>query len=416
MKFVLNWRFGLGWLNPLGKRKLLFAGICALSMAVAVMLSFPIQAQNTPLPASTATELRGVWLTNIDSNVLFQRDRLKNALKQLKELNFNVVYPTVWNWGYTLYPSSVAKSVTGIAIDPEPGLKGRDMLAEAVAEGHKQGLKVIPWFEFGFMAPADSQLAKKRPEWLTSRRDGSKIWKEGTHNRVWLSPFRPDVQKFIQNLIVEIVRKYDIDGIQFDDHFGLPSELGYDPYTVALYKKEHGGKAPPSNSKDPEWVQWRANKITSFMKQVFLAIKAVKKDCLVSVSPNPQRFSYDYFLADWQKWERMGLIEELIIQIYRNDMNVFISELEQPEVKAAKAHIPVSIGIITGLKGKFITMEQIQAQIKQVRDRKFAGVSFFFYETLWNLTKEPAQQRLSGFQGTFTQPTRHPNLLAGWKP
>ena len=70
------------------------------------------------------------------------------------------------------------------------------------------------------------------------------------------------MQKFIQDLIVEIVKNYDIDGIQFDDHFGLPSELGYDAYTTALYKKEHQGKLPPADFKDPEWVNWRANKIT----------------------------------------------------------------------------------------------------------------------------------------------------------
>ena len=111
------------------------------------------------------------------------------------------------------------------------------MLKEIVTEGHKKGLTVIPWFEFGFMAPADSLLAKNRPQWLTSRSDGTKIVKEGTHDRVWLNPFRPDVQQFIQDLIVEIVKNYDIDGIQFDDHFGLPSELGYDAYTVALIQK-----------------------------------------------------------------------------------------------------------------------------------------------------------------------------------
>ncbi|MHC5720457.1 MAG: glycoside hydrolase family 10 protein, partial [Nostoc sp.] len=127
---------------------------------------------------------------------------------------------------------------------------------------------------------------------------------------------------------VEIVRNYNIDGIQFDDHFGLPSELGYDAYTVALYKKEHRGQAPSKDSQDPEWVRWRANKITEFMKRVFKSIKATKKACLVSVAPNPQRFSYDFSLADWQKWERLGIIEDLVLQVYRDDLNVFISELE----------------------------------------------------------------------------------------
>lgn len=388
-------------------RKLVFlAAMVAVSMMAVVMLSFPLNAQ---IPKST--ELRGVWLTNIDSDVLFESNRLKQSLINLHRLNFNTVYPAVWNWGYTLYPSKVAAKVIGKSVDPTPGLQKRDMLKEIVTEGHKQGLTVIPWFEFGFMAPADSLLAKNRPNWLTNRRDGTKIIKEGTHNRVWLNPFRPEVQQFIQDLIIEIVKSYDIDGIQFDDHFGLPSELGYDAYTTALYKKEHQGKLPPADFKDPEWVSWRANKITDFMKRVFTAIKANKKDCIVSVAPNPQRFSYEYFLADWQKWERMGIIEDLVLQIYRNDLNVFISELEYPEVKLAQSHIPVSIGILSGLKNRSVPMTQIQTQIEKVRERKFAGISFFFYETLWNMSQEKPQQRQLAWQKIFPTPTTYPNTV-----
>ncbi|MBD2198046.1 glycoside hydrolase family 10 protein [Calothrix anomala FACHB-343] len=409
---VVRWNF-----YQTSKRGL-FAIIVVLSMMASLMLSFPLNAQTpTSLPVrSPGTELRGVWLTNIDSDVLFEGNRLKSSLQKLKELNFNVVYPTVWNWGYTLYPSKVAASAIGRSLDPTPGLQGRDMLKEVVEEGHKQSLKVIPWFEFGFMAPADSQLAKRYPQWLTNRRNGTRIVKEGTHDRVWLSPFRPDVQKFIQDLIVEIVKNYDIDGIQFDDHFGLPSELGYDPYTIALYRKEHRGLAPSNNPKDPEWVSWRANKITNYMKQVFTAIKAVKKDCIVSVAPNPQRFSYEYFLADWEKWERMGLVEDLVLQIYRDDLKVFVKELEYPEVIAAKKHIPVSIGILSGLKGKTVPIQQIQTQVQKVRDRNFAGVAFFFYETLWNMSKEKPLDRQTGLQQIFPNSTTYPNLLAGWKP
>ncbi|PPJ64383.1 glycoside hydrolase family 10 protein [Cuspidothrix issatschenkoi] len=389
-------------------RKLGFlAAMITVSMVAFFMLSFPLNAQ-----ISKSTELRGVWLTNIDSDVLFEKERLKQSLQTLHQLNFNTVYPAVWNWGYTLYPSKVIAKVIGKSVDPTPGLQKRDMLKEIVRDGHKQGLTVIPWFEFGFMAPADSLLAKNRPYWLTNRSDGIKIVKEGTHNRVWLNPFRPDVQQFIQDLIVEIVKNYDIDGIQFDDHFGLPSELGYDAYTTALYKKEHKGKLPPADFKNPEWVSWRANKITDFMKRVFVAIKANKKDCIVSVAPNPQRFSYEYFLADWQKWERMGIVEDLVLQIYRNDLNVFISELEYPEVKQAQNHIPVSIGILTGLKNRTVPMEQIKTQIGKVRERKFAGVSFFFYETLWNMSQEKPQQRQQAWQKIFPTPANYPNLLA----
>lgn len=388
-----------------------FVLVIALGFCLVMML----QSGSTQPLRTAKTELRGVWMTNIDSNVLFKREVLTAALQNLKTLNFNTVYPTVWNWGYTLYPSPVAQKVIGKSLDPEPGLKGRDVLKEIVTQGHQQGLDVIPWFEFGFMAPADSSLAKRHPNWLTSRRDGSRIWAEGKHDRVWLNPFRPEVQNFIQNLIVEIVSKYDVDGIQFDDHFGLPSELGYDSYTVSLYKKEHSGKNPPANPQDPEWLRWRADKITTYLQRVFKAVKARKPNVILSMAPNPQRVSYELFLADWQKWERRGLIEELVLQVYRNDLNVFIKELEYPEVQAAKKHIPVGVGILSGLKNRSVPITQIQNQVAAARSRNFAGVSFFFYETLWNLSNEQSSDRQNAFKTIFPDQVKRPNLLVGWQ-
>ena len=406
--------------NKLASRADVAAFVCQATATAGLVPSQYIAKASTP-PSNTAkTELRGVWLTNIDSNVLFSPASVTDAIQRLQALNFNTVYPTIWNWGYTLYPSQVAERVIGRAVrlvtpldkslDPDLGTQGRDMLKEMVEQGHQKGMRVIPWFEFGFMAPADSELAKRHPDWLTQNGKGVKIKKEGNDDRVWLNPFKPEVQKFIQDLAVEMVSNYDVDGIQFDDHFGLPSDLGYDPFTIQLYKQEHLGKSPPTNPQDAEWVRWRANKITDFLTQVFKAIKDRKQNAIVSISPNPQRDSYQFFLADWANWERRGLVEELIVQIYRDNFNTFISELEQPEVKAARNHIPVAIGILSGLKNKPVSLTQIRQQVEAVRNRGFAGMSFFFYETLWNNASEPLDQRQSAFRLLFPMPVEPPEL------
>ena len=380
----------------------------------------------TPISSQMATkpirEIRGVWITNVDSDVLFTRDRLATAIKDLRSLNFNTIYPVVWNWGYTTYPSKVAKRVVGSSFMPKKsagllinrklsrteGLEGRDVLKEMVTQGHKQGLAVIPWFEFGFMAPATtdpagSDLAKLHPDWLTQKQDGGTTWKEGKDPRVWLNPFKPEVKQFIIDLVVEVVGKYDVDGIQFDDHFGLPSEFGYDKFTVDLYKLEHQGKLPPQDYKNEEWINWRADKITALMRDLFAAIKATNPKAIVSISPNPQTFAKSFFLQDWAKWERQGLVEELLIQVYRDKLETFVGELQKPEVQLASKHIPVGIGILTGVKPKPISMKQIQTQIAAVRKQGLAGVSFFFYETLWKLTNEPAAIRKDGFRQVFAQ-------------
>ncbi len=389
-------------------------GLASLGLAIALLLSglfsvLPPSAQefpdtpHEPIPNETLPpELRGVWLTNIDSEVLFSQDNVQRSLQRLHRLNFNTLYPTVWNWGYTLYPSPVADAAFGHELDPHPGLQGRDMLQEIVDQGHDQGMAVIPWFEFGLMAPSYSDLARQHPDWLTQRSDGTQVKMEGDHPRVWLNPLHPEVRQLILDLIGELAANYEIDGIQLDDHFGMPVEFGYDPYTVEQYRRSHNGQSPPEDPTDADWKQWRADQITDLMVQVFETIKANRPDCLVALSPNPRQFSYDQFLQDWWRWEREGYIEELIVQVYRNDLERFVYELEQPEIDQIRTHIPLAIGILTGLRDRPVEMSLIQDQVNIVRDYNLAGVSFFFYESLGD--------RDSAFQELFPTPTRRPTL------
>lgn len=388
--------------------------ILALIIAFAIALTStaifsPRGWAQTPPKMPTKTELRGIWLTNIDSDVIFSRKNINDAVNRLEKLNFNTIYPTVWQGGYTIHPSAVAKRVFGQLNDPAPALKGRDVLKEIITEAHKKGIAVIPWFEFGFMAPAKSELARLHPDWLAKRRDGSTIWKEGIEDRVWLSPFHPEVQKFIQDLVVELVANYDLDGIQFDDHFGLPSEFGYEPLTVLMYQKDIK-KPPSSDSRETFWVRWRADRINQFMGKLFTAIKARKQKCIVALSPNPFNFALPASLQDWFTWERRGYIEEIVLQVYRSDIKRFNAELEREEVKLAKPHIPTAIGILTGLKNNPVPLKQIQEQVQEVRKRNFAGVSFFFYESLSNWAKETPEERNTAFRTFFPTKIQRPSV------
>ncbi len=356
------------------------------------------------------TEIRGVWITNIDSEVLFSSTATKAAVNRLANLNFNTLYPTVWQGGYTLYPSQVAQQVFGKYLDHTPGLQGRDFLQEIISEAHEKGLTIIPWFEFGFMAPADSELARLHPNWLTKRRDGTTIKMQGKYPRVWLNPFHPEVQKFILDLVMEIVTKYDIDGIQFDDHFGLPAEFGYDDFTVKLYEKELPGLYPPDDYQETFWVRWRADKINNFMERISKEIKAIKPDCIISVSPNPLHFALPAYLQDWLTWKTEKWIDEIVLQIYRRDIKRFIKELERTEVKLAKNHIPFAIGILSGLKNNSTPITTIEEQVEAVRQRNFAGVSFFFYESLWKWGKESENIRNQSLEEIFYGKISRPHI------
>lgn len=357
---------------------------------------------NLPAASQTRSEVRGVWLTSNDADIVRDRVKLQDALAQLRQLNFNTVYPVVWNAGYAMYPSAVAQQ-TGIQSFVYRGLEGQDILDDLTAQAHAQGLLVIPWFEFGFMAPPTSELALKHPEWLTQQQDGTQTSMSAAGEVVWLNPFRPEVQQFISSLVLEIVSQYDVDGIQFDDHTSLPREFGYDRYTINLYQQETH-KSPPASVSDSDWVRWRADKITAFMAQLNRAVKARKPHAIFSVSPNYYDFAYKMHLQDWMAWVRQNIVDELIVQVYRPSLDSFIAQITLPEIQATQQKIPTGIGILTGLRNSPVSIAQIQSQSRAAQSRGL-GVTFFYYESLWDYAPEPIDQRKAGFQTIFPYPS-----------
>jgi len=399
---------------------------------------------------SVRSEIRGVWLTNNDLTIMRDRLKLNEALTKLKQLNFNTIYPVVWNSGYAMYPSVTAQK-TGIQPFLFKGTEGQDILADVVAKSHAQGLLVIPWFEFGFMTPSTSELAINRKNWLTQKRDRSLNSINEDGEVVWLNPFRPEVQEFITNLVLEVVSNYDVDGIQFDDHMSLPKEFGYDDYTVNLYKKEALLKIktcqaqqktpkallkpikpspllkistpqPPAvfrncgtiptepalNPTNPQWVEWRANKITEFMVRLNKAVKQRKPRAVFSVSPNYQDFAYKEQLQDWSEWVRQGIVDELIVQVYRSNLQSFLDVINRPEIALTSQKTLTAIAILSGLRNNPAAMRQIQFQVQAVRERNL-GISFFYFNSLWNYGPEPITERQAQFRGFFTNSVRNFN-------
>jgi uncharacterized lipoprotein YddW (UPF0748 family) len=354
-----------------------------------------------PYPTLPKQDIRGVWLTNNDMNVLKDRRKLSEAMGTLGQLNFNTVYPVVWNSGYATYRSQVTQQA-GIQSFFYQGTEGQDLLAEITAQAHRHGLTVVPWFEFGLMAPASSELALNHPEWLTQTRTGETTSVSDAGEVAWLNPFHPEAQKFITDLVLEITTQYDVDGIQFDDHMSLPNQFGYDSYTRSLYTQETK-KPVPNNPEDADWTRWRANKITDFMTQLRLAVKERKPQAIVSVSPNYADFAYKFHLQDWRTWINRGLVDELIVQVYGADMNRFVNKITRPEMLEANQKISTAVGIMTGQRRKPVAIGQIQAQVQAAHDRGL-GVVFFYFESLWNDAPEPARDRQLGFQYLFRNP------------
>jgi uncharacterized lipoprotein YddW (UPF0748 family) len=342
-------------------------------------------------------------MTHFGVALMHHTTRLDNTIAHLANESVNTLYPAVWNHGHTLHHSAVMQTYGGSQHNPWLYLPfSGDLLPGLVAESHRQQLRLIPWFEYGLMIPLDAALVKQHPDWLTMKRNHtftddppmnrynpisrlSRSIKGG--QQAWLNPFHPEVQQFLTDLITEVVQKYEVDGIQLDDHFGLPINYGYDAYTVNLYRAEHNGQAPPDDPSDAEWMKWRADRLTQLMARIQRAVKAASPQALVSLSPNAPNFAYRKYLQDWPRWVDMKLLDEVVVQLYRNDLTALKNELDRPNLKMLSTKVPLSVGLYTGPFNQAKPAQQIRQETELVRSAGYAGTSLFCWETTFWLFK-----------------------------
>ncbi|MGK7920190.1 MAG: glycoside hydrolase family 10 protein [Trichodesmium sp.] len=327
-------------------------------------------------------ELRGIWLTNVDSKVLRSRNNIAEAMDFLAETGFNVVFPVVWNKAFTLYPSQLMQKTFGREMDPL--YQGRDPLAEIITEAKKVGLQVIPWFEYGFVSSYKQNggvLLSKKPEWSACDSQGNLLVKNGFE---WMNALDQEVQNFLIDLVLEVVRKYDIDGIQGDDRMpAFPSEGGYDAKTVARYYQQFSCY-PPKNHKHHKWLQWRANILTNFLTRLYREVKAVKPDLLVSMAPSFYKWSFKEYLQDYPTWVNREIVDIIHPQLYRRDFasyKTIVQQLVKQQFTSSQLS-KVFPGILIKVGSYSISVDYLLEAIAYNRSLGINGEVLFFYEGL----------------------------------
>jgi uncharacterized lipoprotein YddW (UPF0748 family) len=337
-----------------------------------------------------AEEVRGVWITNVDSDVMFDRRKLEQAMDYLAEQGINVVFPVVWNRGFTLHPSAVMDSIFGVPQSSVFRNQDRDPLREVITEGHRAGMEVIPWFEYGFAGAfgGSNFIFQQKPEWAARNSEGRIASRNGF---LWLNGFDPEVQEFMLSLIREVMENYDIDGVQGDDRLpALPNNAGYDDYTVQRYKDEHDGAEPPGES-NAAFIQWRSDILTAFGGDLYEMVKEYDDNLIVSLSPSIWPWSRDNYLQDWPAWLEAGQVDIIHPQAYRYDLDgyqLLIRQMLGARPGSTSGYFPLehrhrlSPGVLSGVGGNLNPPSMLIDKVAYNREFGVNGEVYFFYETL----------------------------------
>lgn len=294
-------------------------------------------AQRLPEPMR---EFRAAWIATVD-NIDFptkkglpierQRAELIDTLDLAKRLRLNAVIFQVRPMADAVYRPGLepwSEFLTGEMGRPQ----SFDPLEFLVAEAHKRGILVHAWFNpYRAYHPAaktmsDRHVSKTQPEIV--RQYGRYLW---------LDPTDAAGQKHSLNVIADVVRRYDIDGVHFDDYFypyiekdsagndlDFPDQKNYDEYlrTAARMSMQTGVKRIPLNRGD--WRRWNVN---NFIETVGREIKKIKPQIMYGISPfgiwrpmpelGIQGFdAYEGLYADSKKWLRDGTVDYFVPQLY----------------------------------------------------------------------------------------------------
>jgi uncharacterized lipoprotein YddW (UPF0748 family) len=303
-------------LRPLGLLALL--GLAALHAA--------------PLPPPPAREFRGTWIATVHCinwpsepglPTARQKEQLIKLLDSAASLRINAIIFQVRPAGDAMYKS---------AIDPwSPYLTGKmgeppspewDPLEMIVAEAHKRGIELHAWFNPYRAIAGDkhnaggNHICIEHPEWTMK------------HGRdVWMNPAEPGVQDRTRAVILDVVRRYDIDGVHLDDYFypyPVKDSAGNlvefpDAKTYERYKA--GGGMLERNA-------WRREGVDRLVQGIYTEIKATKRWVKFGISPFglwrtnvPEGTGggldpYEDLAADSRKWLQSGWVDYLAPQLY----------------------------------------------------------------------------------------------------
>ena len=156
-----------------------------------------------------------------------------------------------------------------------------------------------------------------RPEWAARDKKWSHTYTKNGFE--WMNAIHPEVQQFLLDMVQEVIRSYDVDGIQGDDRLpAMPSEGGYSRYTIELYKEETG-HGVPDNPLAPEFFKM-TDKLSRFAQNLYASVKEHDENLIVSLAPSVYPWSKEQYLQDWPQWLKDGSMDELIPQNYRWDI------------------------------------------------------------------------------------------------
>ena len=295
-----------------------------------------------------------------------------------------------------------------------------DPLALTLGEAHRLGLSVHAWINVHLVSsaarlPADpDHLVHARPDLLAVSREIAaeirgmdpsdpayveRLRRHADANRnrlegLYSSPSHPDVKDHVYRVAMDLVERYELDGIHLD-YVRYPSdEFDYSPDALARFRAWIRGWAGASSSRLAEldratgenpfaltdslpaaWSEFRRTQITDLVRRIYAGVKRRRPEAVVSaaVFPDPA-VSFGERYQDWGSWIRAGIIDVVAPMAYTSDEERF------KELITSAVAVGGPERVWAGVGAHLTTYEGAVEEIATARHLGVRGVILFSYD------------------------------------
>jgi len=284
------------------------------------------QELNKSLPVSfnSDEEYRAIFISYLELDKYIKdkdndtsKANIVKMLDNMKKESFNMAILHVRPFSDAIYKSSIypysSYVSTGEGIDP-----GYDVLSFFIEEAHERKIEVHAWINpYRIRNSTDTtDISVTNPAYKYLGTNNVKVI-EG--KGIFYNPASTTVQDLIVSGVEEIVKKYDVDGIHFDDYFYPDDKIDLDNYTEYI---NNGGTLTLSD--------YRLNNTSTLIKRVYEKIKSINDDILFGISPEGNiNNNYDINYIDTKKiTSEEGYIDYIMPQIYFGFFNEVMPFME----------------------------------------------------------------------------------------
>lgn len=360
--------------------------------------------------SESENELLAVWVPYMSLSVEASQEAFENnfdnIVKTAKEHKMGALIVHVRPFGDSMYLSDYfpySHILTGTqGEDP-----GYDAMEYMLSKTHEAGLEFHAWINPLRIKVNDTPevLSDYSPYtiWQNDDNEENDRYTMEYEGDIYLNPAYPEVRQYIISSIDELLSRYEVDGIQFDDYFYPDVSLDYDSTEYEQYKS-----SLPDGEDSMSQLEWRRNNINSLISGVYSCVKAKNSDAVFGISPQGNIENDLDMGADVYSWGSVsGYCDYLCPQIYFSEGNEVLSYSECADKwRELVTNEDVKLYIGLGLykagsdddEGSWLNSdENIKSQIEYGRELGADGFMFYSYDYLVNEQTEAEVENVMNY-------------------